>query len=348
MENINKFGFDARAGYRPHSTSRLVLMWLCVPILFISTLLVAEDQLPVVRVGALKFGTVNWELEVIRSQGLDRAYGFELQVVSLGSKNASNVALLGGAVDVIVSDWIWVSRLRAEGKPFVFAPYSLIVGKLYVHPNAGVTGLADLAGKKLGIAGGPVDKSWLLLRAYGQKTLGWDLDDKVIKSFVAPPLLNELMMRDEVSAALTFWHYGARLEAAGMKPIVDIEQVLTELGVDAPVPLLGWVFDENWAAQNPQAIQGLLAASYAAKAKLETDDAVWDSLRPMMKADDEATYQALKQGYRSGIPRQFAATERMAAAKAFDLLAQQGGAELIGKSQHLSPGTFWSGFELKP
>lgn len=307
---------------------------------------VAAESPSTVRVGALKFGTVNWELDVIQRYGLDQKEGVKLKIVPLGSKNSSNVALLGGAVDVIVSDWIWVSRLRAEGKRFVFVPYSLIVGKLYAHPESGIQKLADLAGQPLGIAGGPVDKNWLLLRAYSQKTLGWDLKDRVETQFVAPPLLNELIIRKDLAAALTFWHYGARLESAGMRPIIDIQQVLHELSVDQPVPLLGWVFDEDWAAKHPEVIQGFLRASYAAKSLLAQQPQTWNDLRPMMKANDDATFEALKQGYLSGIPHQFGESEKQAAAKAFDILAQQGGEELIGKSQHLSPGTFWSGFQL--
>ena len=49
-----------------------------------------------------------------------------------------------------------------------------------VHPKAGIKTLKDLKGRKLGIAGGPVDKSWLMLRAYSKKKLGIDLK-KVIK-----------------------------------------------------------------------------------------------------------------------------------------------------------------------
>ncbi len=35
--------------------------------------------------------------------------------------------------------------------------------------------LGDIKGKKIGIAGGPVDKSWLILRAYAKQQYGIDL-----------------------------------------------------------------------------------------------------------------------------------------------------------------------------
>lgn len=59
--------------------------------------------------GVLKFGTVSWELDTIKHHGLDAAEGIDLQVVELASNQATQVALQGGAVDMIVSDWLWVS-----------------------------------------------------------------------------------------------------------------------------------------------------------------------------------------------------------------------------------------------
>ncbi len=74
-----------------------------------------QAQAEPVRVGVLKFGTVAWELEVIKHHGLDRKAGFELEVVPFASTLATKVALQAGALDVIVSDWFWVSRQRAAG-----------------------------------------------------------------------------------------------------------------------------------------------------------------------------------------------------------------------------------------
>ncbi|HLB80260.1 MAG TPA: ABC transporter substrate-binding protein, partial [Dongiaceae bacterium] len=92
----------------------------------------------------LKFGTVNWELDVIETHGLDKAEGFDLQVVELAGKDATTVALQAGDVDVIVTDWIWVSRARAEGAAFTFVPYSTAVGGLMVPADSPVRTLADL------------------------------------------------------------------------------------------------------------------------------------------------------------------------------------------------------------
>lgn len=318
---------------------------LSVVLCIVMTTALAADRKPV-RVGVLKFGTVNWELDVVRTHGLARAEGVDIEVVPLASKSATHVALQGGAVDVIVSDWVWVSRQRAEGTGYTFVPYSVALGALVVHPDAGVDALADLEGKRVGVAGGPVDKSWLLLRAYSKQVTGRDLKVMVEPNFVAPPLLNELMLGGDLPAVLNFWHYAARLEAAGMRRMLGVQDILRGLGVSQPVPMIGWVFDEGWARDNRDAITGFLRASSAAKRMLLDEDAEWERLRPLTKAPDDATLHALRDAYRAGIPKKFDEAERAAAARVFELMAREGGRDLVGSSRELSPGTFWPGYTI--
>jgi NitT/TauT family transport system substrate-binding protein len=303
-------------------------------------------DLPVVRVGVLKFGTVNWELDVIREHKLDEKHGFKLDVTGLGGKNASAVAMQGGAVDVIVTDWLWVSHQRAAGKSYTFAPWSNTVGGLMVSPDSGINSIDDLKGKQLGIAGGPVDKSWLLLRAWAKKEKGLDLAAAVEPKFGAPPLLNELALRGDLPAVINFWHFAAKLQAAGFRQLVSTQDALRSLGVDNDVPLLGWVFDEIWAGEHRAAIDGFLAASYEAKSILASSDAEWERLKPRTKAKSDGELAALRDAFRAGIPQQFGDAEIDAAKKAFAVLAAEGGEKLVGKQTALADGTFWAGFRL--
>lgn len=297
-----------------------------------------------VRAGVLTFGTVNWELDVIRHHGLDAKEGIALEVVGLGGKNAAAVALQGGAVDVIVTDWVWVSRRRADGADYTFVPHSMAAGGLVVRPDAGVSTLADLRGRRVGVAGGAVDKSWLMLRAYARKTLGVDLADIAEPAFAAPPLLNEILLRGDLPAVLNFWHYTARLKARGMTELITIGEILPVLGVEARPPIIGWVFSEAWAGRNGAAIRGFLKASLAAKRIMAASDAEWERLRPLTRAADEATFVALRQAYRAGIPTSFTGRDVAAAGVLFKTLADLGGRDLVGNSKTLTPGTFWSGF----
>ena len=93
--------------------------------LFFSDFLIA-DELKKLRIGSLQYGSVNWELKLIKDLKLDNKSGFDLEIVELASKNAAAVALQGGAVDMIVTDWFWVSRQRNEGRKFSFVPHSMV------------------------------------------------------------------------------------------------------------------------------------------------------------------------------------------------------------------------------
>ena len=128
-----------------------------------------------VRIGVLKFGTVSWELDTLKHHKFDAANGIDLEVVYFAGEDATNVAMLAGEIDIIVSDWLWVSRLRSEGEDLTLAPYSTAVGAIMVRQESPIRTIADLEGKKIGVAGGPLDKSWLLIQALAKRDHGFDL-----------------------------------------------------------------------------------------------------------------------------------------------------------------------------
>jgi len=295
----------------------------------------------VVKIGVLKFGTVSWELDTIKSHQLDKAEGLDLQAVELANTNAVSVALLAGGADVIVTDWLWVTRQRADGAHFTFAPYSTSIGGLMLPPGSPVNSLSDLKGRKLGIAGGAVDKSWLLIRALATQRHNLDLDSAVDKVFGAPPLLNEEIQAGRLDAVLNAWNFTAPLRAQGYRELVRVEDAARELGAQSRVPFLGYVFDENWAAAHKDDVLAMIRVSRKAKQMLIDSDAEWNRLRPLMRAPDDATFVALRDEFRRGVPLHWGDAERADAGKLFAVLAKLGGADLVGKSSQLQPGTFW-------
>ena len=189
--------------------TKVLLLLFCFNLTFIGSSLAAEKQK--LRIGSLQYGSVNWELKLIKELKLDKDNNFDLEIIELASKNAAAVALQGGAVDVIVTDWFWVSRQRNEGRNFSFVPHSMAAGGLIVHNDSGIKGLEDLKGKKIGIAGGQVDKSWLILRTYYKKKYNEDLKKSSRQIFGAPPLLNKKIKQKSFDAILTYWPYQAKL-----------------------------------------------------------------------------------------------------------------------------------------
>ena len=236
----------------------------------------AAEQL---RVGVLKFGTVSWQLDTLKVHRLDAAEDVDVEVVALASTNATTVALQAGAVDMIVSDWIWVMRQRGDGADLVFTPYSSALGAVVVGAQGDIRTLSDLAGKKIGVAGGPLDKSWLILQAWTRRRTSLDLGRNVDPVFAAPPLLSEEIRRGALPAVLTFWPDAARLEAEGFRRLLAVEDVLTDLGIEHPVPLVGYVFHDTLAKQRPQAVHGFFRAVAAANGILAVSGEEWLRLR---------------------------------------------------------------------
>lgn len=300
----------------------------------------AFAEAPTLRAHVLKFGTVNWELDVIKHHGLDTANGFNLEVHGVAGGSAAKVALQGGEADVIVSDWLWVARQRAAGKDYVFIPYSKAVGGVMVPDGSAAQSLADLAGQKIGIAGGPLDKSWLILQAYAE-TQGVDLAGSTEQVFGAPPLIFKTALQGELGGAINFWHFMAKMEASGMRKLIDVSEAATALGLDPETPLLGYVVRGEMLRDNPELVASLATASRQAKEVLASDDAEWDRLRPRMNAKTDAQFDALKVGFRAGIPAPGPINED-AAARMLDLMAKVGGKELVGDAVALPEGTFFA------
>ena len=301
-----------------------------------------------VTVGVLKFGTVSWVLDTIHANGLDKAEGIELDVVPLASTQATTVGLQGGSVDIIATDWLWVSRERSGGADFTFSPFTTALGAIMVPPNSPIKTLGDLKGKRLGVAGGPLDKSWLLLVAYALRTANLDLRTETKQEFGAPPLLSERAKQGELDAVLTFWPYAARLEADdGFSQLIGVEDVVRELGAKGEVAMVGYVFSEGWAKENLEGIQAFLRAAAKADELLATSDQEWNRLKPIMGENDptftDATFEALKRRYREGIPERSAAENESDAKVLYQFLRELGGEKLVGPGTELAQGTFWHG-----
>lgn len=294
-----------------------------------------------VRVGILKFGTVNWELDALKNAKLEEANNIEVEIVPFAGEDATAVALQAGEVDMIVSDWLFVSRQRSSGSDLTFVPYSTSVGSMMVPGDSPLKSLGELKGKKIGVAGGPLDKSWLLIQGLAKRDHGVDLAAENEIIYGAPPLLAEKAGQGELDAVLNFWHFCARLEANGFRRLISAGDAAKALGAKGPVAAIGYVFSEKWANEHPDAALGFVKASRATKELLAKDDAEWERLSGLMKAEGKEL-TALRDRYREGIPSRPIADEEADAAALYKVLSDLGGAKLVGESKEMAPGTYWT------
>jgi NitT/TauT family transport system substrate-binding protein len=293
-----------------------------------------------IRIAAQKTGTLAWELDVIRAHGLDRKADLALDTTELASTEAGQIALKGGSADVILSDWLWVARERALGDDLVFYPYSSALGGVMVPANSPINGIADLKGKKLGVAGGPLDKSWLLLQALARRS-GIDLKTQTDVAYGAPPLMAAKALQSETDATLTFWNFCAALEAKGMRRAIAMADVMKGLGAAGPVAMVGYVFKAGWAAHNRAALGRFFAATNEAKKILADSPDDWQRLAPRIGVSDAAGLDVYRRRYLEGIPHRPLADEAADARALFRVLASIGGSELVWPARGLDPGTYY-------
>jgi NitT/TauT family transport system substrate-binding protein len=293
-----------------------------------------------IRIAAQKTGTLAWELAVIRAQNLDRQAGLDIVVTELATPEAGKIALRGGSADVIVSDLLWVSRERTLGGKLVFYPYSSALGAVMATAASPIRTLTDLKGRSLAIAGGPLDKSWLLLQA-ALKQDGVELKTQASIAYGAPALLAAKTLRGEFDATLNYWNLCADLEAKGLRRVAGIEDILPRLGARGASAMLGYVFDERWAAQNRDAVERFIAMTRNAKDALATSDEAWRQVAPLAGVSDAAALKILRDRYRAGIPRRPIAEEEADARVLYGVLARLGSAELVGPAPELAPGVFF-------
>jgi NitT/TauT family transport system substrate-binding protein len=292
------------------------------------------------RVGAVKYGSLNWLIETIRAEGLDRKFGLELTTIELSNNHAGPISLLSGGSDVVVSDWTWALRQRGLGEALKFAPYSATLGSVVVPADSSVKSLTDLAGKRLGVAGSSIDKSWLLLQAYARKTEKFDIATKATVVYGAAPLVTEQMRGGKLDAALNFWTQTVRLKSLGFRDVISMRDVFAALAID-PVPaFVGFIWKETTEASKGPQILAFLAAAEAANGILAASDAPWERLRGLMKPQNDAEFDGLRAAYRSGIVKPWSSADMASAATVMRLLVENGDTELVGAGTKFDPKLF--------
>jgi NitT/TauT family transport system substrate-binding protein len=305
----------------------VIVLWLAaaaVPALAADTL----------RIGSQTTGTFAWQLDVIRRHGLAANAHLDLQVSEFASPDAGKLALNGGSVDIAVVDWLWVARARALGAKLLFYPYSTAVGAVMVKGDSPVKGIDDLRGRVLAVAGGALDKSWLIVQGAALRR-GIDLRRDAKLEYGAPPLMAAKLRQGEADAGLNFWNFCAALETQGYRRLFDVRDAERELGLSEPVALIGYAFTEQLAAEHRSALDRFIDIARQANDIMRNSDVEWDALRPLMKAEDDLTFRAYRDRTREGMARRSIAAEVQDARALFGALARIGGSELVGPAREL-------------
>jgi NitT/TauT family transport system substrate-binding protein len=318
-------------------------------VLVSSAALAASAMLPArsyasnpLRLTSVKSGSVGWLIDTIRAEGIDKKHDLNLQIVEVATNSAAPVALLSGEADVVVSDWTWALRQRAKGQDLKFSAYSSALGSVIVPKDSTVKSLADLDGKKIGVAGTGIDKSWILLRAYSMKMYGRDITKTADVVFGAAPLITEEFKSGRLDACLNFWTYAARLTGTGSRQLLSMTDVIKALEISPAPPLVGFIWSEKAVKDGSVPVDKLLAAAADANAVLAKSDAAWERLKPLVKPSSDEEMASIRAYFRSGITGPWTAQATASAEKMTKLLIELGDTELVGDGTRFDPNLFYT------
>ena len=259
--------------------------------------------LPMLTISVLQYGTPHWELDHLKRHGLDKANGFDLEVRLVADLPASRLALSSGSVDGAVSDLLWAQQRYMAGTAYRYVPFSSQIGEVLVSADSSIRTLADLRGKRIGVAGGPDGLGWLLLQR-AAAAQGIELAREASVQYAAPPLVGQALRRGQLDALLTFWHFSARMRGeGGVRSAFRLADLTRTLDFDPDLPILGYLFADAWALEHPDLLEGFARALRETKRQLASDPEQWQAIRPLMRADNDAVFAALRDSFIEGIPQ---------------------------------------------
>ena len=94
-----------------------------------------------------------------------------------------------------------------------------------------------------------------------------------------PPLLNKKIEQNSFDAILTYWPYQAKLLInKRFTKVINITDILKKLDLPTGIPVIGWVFKEEWAIKQQSLLDDFLSISDQAKQLMLTSDDIWEKL----------------------------------------------------------------------
>lgn len=293
----------------------------------------AQDRAPVtVRVGMQAVGTFSWVVHAMQYFGVDEEYALNLEPITYATKQATELALRGDEVDIVVDDFVGAVQMRERGVPVqAVYPYGKAVGGVVVPAESDIQTIADLEGKTIAAASLD-DKSLLILRALLMSQYGFDpqVDGEVLAA--APWLMTGLMDDGEIDAGIPYWHFVSRMTYDGQyRDVMMVTEMLDQLGLRSDLPILVLVAREGVDAEaKTRFIEAMLETTQRMQA--DSMDGIWQSIldEELYSLPDPAAFPEVRARWEAGLPDGWTDEQIDGLSTLVEQLVEIAGAELVG------------------
>jgi NitT/TauT family transport system substrate-binding protein len=264
---------------------------------------------------------------------LDKKYGFEMQIVPVGTSQAALTALQAEGADVIVADFMFLSRAKHAGvKAIGIGPILKWADHVVVPANSPIKSLCDLRGKKVGTVLRSASY-WLVVRAAALKQCGLDLEKDASIQEGGVALLRGLMEQGQLDATFIFNNVTPAMTVTGkFRVLAQLSELIGQIGLPPDAPFLLFAAQTDYAAAHPKNVKAFMAAYREAVQILAVDDDAWVEQGRIMKMD-EASIPLVREEMRADLLSKFDPTTEAGIRKTFDILLATAGPEVLGMSK---------------
>ncbi|MDQ3396927.1 MAG: PhnD/SsuA/transferrin family substrate-binding protein [Deinococcota bacterium] len=309
------------------------MRYLCKTLLatiFAASAVASAQTGDAVRVGLEAVGTFSWVTYAMEHYGVDQELGLNLETTTYATKQAKELALRAGEADIVVDDFLGPVLWREQGIPAkAVYPYSLATGGVVVPAGSDIQSVEDLRDSTLA-ATNLRDKSLLILRTLGVSQYGFDpqLEGEVIAA--APPLMEELLARGEVDAAIPPWHFIARMVGSGdYREVIANTEMLEQLGMSSDLPILVVVARDDL---DPEVLRRFLQGMEMTVERMQQDEEIWDLIlaEELYSLPDPSLFPRVVERWEMGLPQVWDQEVIDGLARLVDEMVALAGAEVVG------------------
>ncbi len=230
---------------------------------------------------------------VMKEKGIDAKYGLDVQTIGFAQNLVQWTAMRAGESDLSSGSFLDLLRQRQGGlKAQAIDTFSTYGNPIVSQASKPYTKIADLKGQKVGTPNATL-LDWMIVRAAGKKAEGIDLETDTQMQAVAPGLINGLLDKGDLDAALQYSDFTlAPISQGKYKEISSVPKLMAAGGFDPQALYLTFNLSDDWRAKNPDRVPALVAAIEETRELLMTDDSVWPALADRSGMKDQSLLPA--------------------------------------------------------